>query len=45
MLSGLSQPHVEDSPIIPEMQTHFISWEVGVVLLSERFPDGRDLLA
>lgn len=34
-----------DSPITPEMQSQFISHEVGVMLLSERFPGGRDLPA
>lgn len=35
-------PH-RDSHVIPEMQGQFISCEVGVMLLSERFPDGRHL--
>lgn len=34
-----------DSPIIPEMRSQFISCEVGVMLLSERFSGGRDLPA
>lgn len=34
-----------DSPVLPEMRSQFISREVGVVLLSERFPGRRDLPA
>lgn len=37
-------PH-RDSHIIPEMRSQFIPRDVRVMLLSERFPGGRDLLA
>lgn len=35
MVSGHSQPHTEMVLPVPEMQSQYISCEVGVVLLSE----------
>lgn len=35
MVSGHSQPHIEKDLAVPEMQSHYISCEVGVALLSE----------